>query len=102
MGGEVRFNINLIPIDKISTKDILSGKETGKGDFRKFLLNSLEKVNELNHNADEAIEKLMTGEIKDIHQVMIAVERANLAFMTMMQIRNKLLQAYQEIMRMQF
>ncbi|RKY86908.1 flagellar hook-basal body complex protein FliE, partial [candidate division KSB1 bacterium] len=45
--------------------------------------------------------KLLTGEIKDVHDVMVAVEKANTSFELMMEIRNKMLDAYREIMRMQ-
>ena len=70
--------------------------------FRHLLQNSLNQISELNQKADSAIKKLATGEIEDVHQVMIAVKKADLAFKTMMQIRNKLIEAYKELMRMQF
>ncbi len=69
--------------------------------FAEILKASIEKVNELQLNAESAMEKLAKGEVKDIHEVLVAVEEANLAFMTMMQIRNKLIEAYQELMRLQ-
>ncbi len=43
----------------------------------------------------------MTGETQDLHTTMIAVQKADLSFQMMMQVRNKIVQAYQEIMRMQ-
>ena len=69
--------------------------------FKDLLSNALDKVNRVQHNADAAIKKFSTGEIEDIHQVMIAVEEANLALKLTIQIRNKILESYQEIMRMQ-
>jgi flagellar hook-basal body complex protein FliE len=44
---------------------------------------------------------MVAGEITDVHQVMVAVEEANTAFSLMMELRNKMLDAYQEVMRMQ-
>ncbi|RKY37403.1 MAG: flagellar hook-basal body complex protein FliE [Candidatus Omnitrophota bacterium] len=76
--------------------------ESAQPGFQNVLANSIDQINELNRNADKAIEQLSTGEIQDVHKVMIAVEKANLTFSTMMQVRNKLLGAYQEVMRMQF
>lgn len=69
--------------------------------FHKILTGLIDKVGQLEKNADESIQKLITGEIESIHQVMIAAEEASLAFHLMMEIRNKLVEAYQEIMRMQ-
>jgi len=51
--------------------------------------------------SDRAIEKLIAGEQVDLHQVMLSVEKTDLAFRVALQLRNKLVQAYQEIMRMQ-
>lgn len=79
-----------------------SGSESVKGpSFEEVLKQSLQEVNDLQHDADEKIKGLYTGEIKDLHQVMVAVEDADVAFRLTMQIRNKLVEAYQELMRMQ-
>jgi flagellar hook-basal body complex protein FliE len=51
--------------------------------------------------ADRLTEKLAAGEVRDIHQVMIAVEQVNIALQLTMQVRNKVIESYQEIMRMQ-
>ncbi len=59
------------------------------------------KVDDQLKAADRAIEDLATGRANNIAEVMTAVEKADLAFKTMMQIRNKLLAAYREISRMQ-
>ncbi len=69
--------------------------------FQKVLTGLIEKVGKLEKNADEAIQKLISGEIGDIHQVMMAAEEANIAFQLMMEIRNKLIEAYKEIMHIQ-
>jgi flagellar hook-basal body complex protein FliE len=47
--------------------------------------------------ADQSIQKMVSGEITDVHQVMTSVEEANVAFNMMMEIRNKVLDAYQEV-----
>ncbi|MHB9031051.1 MAG: flagellar hook-basal body complex protein FliE [Candidatus Latescibacterota bacterium] len=74
---------------------------TGSGEsFAQVLERFVSDVNTLQNKASESIEKLATGEISDVHQVMIAVEEANTAMEFMLEIRNKIVEAYQEIMRM--
>jgi len=68
--------------------------------FKEMLTNSLDEVRTLQVQADDAIRSLVAGEVTDVTEAMVAVERADLAFNTMMQIRNKIIQAYEEVMRM--
>jgi flagellar hook-basal body complex protein FliE len=68
--------------------------------FKDTLNSFLKDVNAMQLKADESIEKMVAGEITDVHQVMSAVEEANVSFNMMMEIRNKVMDAYQEIMRM--
>jgi len=81
-------------------KESLSPEEKNIS-FHRLLGNLIQQVNELEKNADQSIQKLIAGEVDNVHQVMIAVQEANLAFRLMMEIRNKLVEAYQEIMRIQ-
>jgi flagellar hook-basal body complex protein FliE len=60
----------------------------------------MKDVNDLQNKADTSIEKMAAGEITDVHQVLNSVQEANLAFNMMMEIRNKVMDAYQEIMRL--
>ena len=69
--------------------------------FGQMLKNQLSEVNHLQSTADTAVQKLATGQDKDIHNTMIAMEKAGVAFQMTMQVRNKMLEAYQEVMRMQ-
>jgi flagellar hook-basal body complex protein FliE len=73
------------------------GREKG---FVEFLKDSLEKVNQLQIEANEAVTAFSAGKDIDIHTVMIAVERANLSLSVVTEIRNRVLDAYHEIMRM--
>lgn len=72
-----------------------------KDNFSSVLKDSIEKVNKLQTEADRAIEGLARGDVNNIHDTMIAVEKANLSFNMMLQVRNKLLAAYEEVMRTQ-
>jgi flagellar hook-basal body complex protein FliE len=69
--------------------------------FGKVLANSLNEVNQLHAAADDAVQNLAAGKQKDIHQTMIALEKADVAFQLLMQVRNKIISAYETIMRMQ-
>jgi flagellar hook-basal body complex protein FliE len=71
------------------------------GSFGDVLGKALTQVNELQLQADSLSQKLATGEITDAHTVTIAAEKAALALEMTIQIRNKVMEAYQEIMRMQ-
>ena len=66
-----------------------------------MLKGSVEKVNTMQNEADQAVQDLLVGKDQNIHQVMIAVEKANLSLQMMMQVRNKIMSAYEEIMRTQ-
>jgi flagellar hook-basal body complex protein FliE len=77
-----------------------SDAEGGKT-FGEFLTDSISKVNSLQHEANLAMEKLASGESQNLHETILAVEKAEIAFKTMNQIRTKVIDAYREIMKMQ-
>ena len=77
-------------------ESINSTQETGSS-FKEFLLDSLNHVNSMQQDADRAVEQLATGEDVNAAEVLTAVQKADLSFRMMMQVRNKLVQAYQEI-----
>jgi flagellar hook-basal body complex protein FliE len=83
-------------LDEIRTADIQTGPSFGK-----LLQEAIKNVDELQDQAGREVQSLMRGEIKDIHSAMIAVQKADVSFQMMMQVRNKLVSAYQEIMKMQ-
>jgi flagellar hook-basal body complex protein FliE len=69
--------------------------------FSEMLAGSIGDVNSLQKEANTAIEKLATGKTKNLHETMLAVEKAEIAYKTMNQIRLKVIDAYKEVMRMQ-
>jgi flagellar hook-basal body complex protein FliE len=72
----------------------------GGGAFGEFLKNAIDQVNTLEKDSNTELQKFL-DEKTDLHSVMIALEKADLSFQMMMQVRNKIVQAYQEIMRTQ-
>jgi flagellar hook-basal body complex protein FliE len=73
---------------------------TGGGFFDQ-LQKSMEAVNVDQLAADSSIKDLVAGKSKNIHETMLAIQKADLSLKTMMQVRNKILEAYKEIIRMQ-
>ena len=69
--------------------------------FAAALREAVEKVNDLQQASGQEIQRLVTGEGDDLHSTLLTVQRAELAFELMMEVRNKVVQAYQEIMRIQ-
>lgn len=69
----------------------------GASSFKDVLLSSINDVNQLQQDANRAVENLATGEDVSPAEVLTAVQKADVAFRMMMQVRNKLIQAYQEV-----
>lgn len=98
--------MNIKGIDQILPRGLENGTQTspapsGKADFGKVLRESLGEVNELQAQADQAVEALVTGKGISLHETMVALEKADLSFRLMMEVRNKIVKAYQEILSMQ-
>ena len=74
----------------------------GESDFMGTLRNAMDQVNQLQSEADGKVTQLLTGNGQDVHSAMIAVEKANLAFQMMVQVRNKIIQAYQQVSAIPF
>jgi len=83
-----------------SVRSIQRPSETTGPNFKETLSGFLKDVNSLQQNADISIQRLAAGEITDVHQVMNATEEAKVAFNMMMEVRNKVMTAYEEVMRM--
>ena len=79
----------------------VSSPRKSDNSFSSMLKESVEKVDALQKQADAAIDDLVVGNSKDIVQTMIMMEKADTSFRLMIQVRNKIIQAYEEIMRMQ-
>lgn len=74
---------------------------TEEASFKSLLADALNQVNQLQQNADTGAVKLAAGENIGLDEVMLAVQKAELALQMTTQIRNKLVDAYQEVVRMQ-
>jgi flagellar hook-basal body complex protein FliE len=93
-------------IDTISSLTNKSNTSVAKsdatsGDFSKILKDSIEEINDSQVKGDKAMADLATGEVKDLHQAAIAINKAETSMKMMLEIRNKALSAYKEIARTQ-
>ena len=80
------------PLEIGSTKD---------GAFGAVLQDAMHKVGEFNDTATKSVDNFLSGEGDDLHKTIMATQRADLAMELFLQVRNKVVQAYQEVMRMQ-
>jgi len=74
---------------------------SGAGDFQALLANAIGGVERLRSNADQTVERFLAGDGEEVHTVALATQRAELAFETFLQVRNKVVSAYQAVMQMQ-
>ena len=75
--------------------------DRAEGNFGKIVLQVLGDANSQQQHADSMVQKLATGQVDNLHEVMLAVVKADLSLRTVLEIRNRLTEAYQEVMRMQ-
>jgi flagellar hook-basal body complex protein FliE len=75
---------------------------SGEPDFMGTLRNAMDQVGQLQSEADGKVTQLLNGNGQDVHSAMIAVEKANLSFQMMLQVRNKIVQAYQQVSAIPF
>ena len=98
-------------MDEITVGKVLLGSSGGAGigkgkpqdlvsDFKKALSQSIDELNTQLSRADQSVQDMALGEA-DIHQAMITMEQANLSLRLMIDVRNKIIAAYEEIMRLQ-
>lgn len=73
----------------------------GGVDFGNILNNAIDRLNTAEVKAEKVMEKFMVGEVQDIHQVTIAMQEAKLTMQLAVEVRNKIVETYQEISRMQ-
>jgi flagellar hook-basal body complex protein FliE len=97
------LSIGPIPNSYVPETSGLDAGSAGEGvNFGDVLKNAVSTVNQLHDTAASQVNSLLTGGGGDMNSVMIAVEKADFSFQLMMQVRNKIVSAYQDISKMQF
>jgi len=74
----------------------------GQSDFFHTLEGAMNTVQEMQTGADQQVTGVLQGDGQDLHSALVAVEKADMTFQLMMQVRNKIVQAYQTVSQMQF
>ena len=101
MTDPIQIPASLERIANVPAGAPLRGTEAPRGkDFKTILLDSLQEVNRLQTEADEGVQKLLTGETDNVAEVFAAANKAGIAFDLLMEIRNKLTEAYRDIQQM--
>jgi flagellar hook-basal body complex protein FliE len=85
-----------------STSGVDSSLDAGGAGFGDILKNAVNTVDTLHSDAASQVSNVLQGGGADMNDVMIAVEKADVSFQLMMQVRNKIVSAYQDIEKMQF
>ena len=92
----------LLPIEQIKLPSFEPpGSGSGGGEFRAALTEAIDRVEEARTTSLNSVNRFLAGENEEIHNVVLNTQRAELAFEAFLQVRNKVVNAYQEIMRMQ-
>ncbi|QOP45015.1 flagellar hook-basal body complex protein FliE [Sulfurimonas paralvinellae] len=85
----------------LKQKDALSQPTSGGEEFAKHLKSAINEVNDMQKTSEQAIADLATGQVKDLHQAALAINKAETSMKLMLEIRNKALNAYKEVSRTQ-
>ncbi len=101
MPSPISSSGGLPPIKPVSPAQIAQPTEKVDGkDFKTILLENLDEVNRLQAEADQGVQRLLRGETDNVAEVFAAVNKAGIAFDLLMEIRNKLQEAYRDIQQM--
>lgn len=99
---------NVGKITTLSTQELLNSKNaknttntSGGADFSEVLKKSINEVNSLQKESEKAMADIATGQVKDLHQAALAIDKAEMSMKLMLEVRNKALSAYKEILRTQ-
>lgn len=97
---------NINTVGSLSTADLLSkksgnGLQTDNKDFAQQLKSAIDDANDLQVKSEKAMSDIATGQVKDLHQAALAIDKAEISMKLMLEVRNKALNAYKEITRTQ-
>jgi flagellar hook-basal body complex protein FliE len=90
-----------LPLSKIPADVSAPSASDGGNSFKNILNNAIGEVENTRSSAAKSVEQFLSGSGEDLHSTILATQRAELEFQMFMQVRNKVVSAYQEIMKMQ-
>jgi flagellar hook-basal body complex protein FliE len=100
-GDQKSISVNSSGTSSVSGSTAAGGTSETQKSFADTLNDAIQNVNELQKTSDKAMQNLATGRTDNVAEVMIASEKADIALKLMVQVRNKIIDAYQDIMKMQ-
>lgn len=100
MAEEIR-HIQRLPDGLKPAQSLNNQRDKSKPSFSSVLDNLVKEVDDLHKTAEKTTDKMLTGELEDVHQVVVAMEEAQTSFKLLMEVRNKMVEAYREVMKMQ-
>jgi len=92
---------DVVSINTEAMKELQKSTQPVGEAFGAVLKDSIQQVNKMQMDATKAIEGLAEGKVENVHEAMIAMEKASISFNLMVEVKNRLLSAYEEMMRMQ-
>jgi flagellar hook-basal body complex protein FliE len=95
--------VPILPVSAATLPEAIrpAGSPAAGGAFQDVFTSAIQKVEAVNRNAETSVERFLSGEGEDLHTTVLATTQAELSFNMFLQMRNKVVSAYQEIMRMQ-
>jgi flagellar hook-basal body complex protein FliE len=95
--------VPILPVSAATLPEAIrpAGSPAAGGAFQDVFTGAIQKVEAVNRNAETSVERFLSGEGEDLHTTVLATTQAELSFNMFLQMRNKVVSAYQEIMRMQ-
>jgi flagellar hook-basal body complex protein FliE len=95
--------VPILPVSAATLPEAIrpAGSPAAGGAFQDVFTSAIQKVEAVNRNAETSVERFLSGEGEDLHTTVLATTQAELSFNMFLQTRNKVVSAYQEIMRMQ-
>ncbi len=94
-------NANKINFSIGNSENKLNIKDEKNVSFKEFLKNSVYEVSDMEKKADDLNLKFLTGEVDNLHDVMIATQKADVGIQSFIEVKNKIIDAYKEILRIQ-
>ena len=94
-------NIGLAETTNISTNSNVNKDSTNGLSFADFLKNTVNETNKIQVQSERALSDLATGQVKDLHQAALSINKAEMSMKLMLEVRNKALSAYKELSRTQ-
>jgi flagellar hook-basal body complex protein FliE len=91
-----------LPVPNLGASTTRAAAAGGQSDFFEALQGAMDQVEQLHQDAQGKVAGMLDGSGEDVHSAMIAVEKAGLAFEMMVQVRNKIVQAYQTVSQLNF